>query len=210
MLSPLAEVFGRLTDPRQRKGKRYELKVVLTVVVLGLLSGETSVRGIAAWAQEQRWALGPALGSKGGRVPSLGTIQRVLRQVDCQELEAALNEWAQELLSEEEQERWAGLAVDGKTLRGSGEPEQNSWQVLSAFSQRLSVVVGQRTVAEHSSELTEARPLLQALLLAGKLVTLDALHTQRETAQVILEKGGLFDGRQRQPAPLTGRFADFV
>lgn len=190
MLSPLAEVLGRLTDVRQRKGKRYELKDVLVVVVLGLMSGENSVRGIAEWAQEQRWKLSQALGLKGGRVPSLGTIQRVLRLVDSQELQEALGEWAATLLSDEEQERWAGIAVDGKTLRGSGEAEGDSWQVLSAFSHRLEAVLGQRAVAGGDSEMAQARPLLQALPLEGMLVTLDALHTQRETAQVILEKGG--------------------
>lgn len=190
MLSPLAEVLGRLTDVRQRQGKRYELKTVLTVVVLGLLSGENSVRGIAAWAQEQRWALSQALGLKGGRVPSLGTIQRVLRLLDSQELEETLSQWVAPLLTDKEQESWAGIAVDGKTLRGSSEAEQDSWQVLSAFSHRLEAVLGQRTVANKTNEMTEARPLLQALPLEGKLVTLDALHTQRETAQVILEKGG--------------------
>lgn len=190
MLSPLAEVLGRLTDVRQRKGKRYELRDVLLVVVLGLMSGENSVRGIAEWAQEQRWKLSQALGLKGGRVPSLGTIQRVLRLVDSQELQEALGAWAATLLSDEEQERWAGLAVDGKTLRGSGEAEGDSWQVLSAFSHRLETVLGQRAVAGGDSEMAQARPLLQALPLEGMLVTLDALHTQRETAQVILEKGG--------------------
>ena len=49
---------------------------------------------------------------------------------------------------------------------------------------------GQRATAEPTSEITEGRLLLEELPLAGKLVTLDALHTQRETAQVILEKGG--------------------
>ena len=189
MLGPLAEVLGKLSDVRQRRGKRYEMKTVLTVVVLGLLSGEDSVRGIAAWAQEQRGALSRALGLKGGRVPSLGTIQRVLRLVDPQELAAVLSEWAASLGSAEE-EPWAGLAVDGKTLRGSGEQAADNWWVLSAFSHQLEGVLGQRATAEPTSEITEARLLLEELPLAGKLVTLDALHTQRETAQVILEKGG--------------------
>lgn len=50
MREPLAEVFGTLTDARNRLGKRYALKTVMAVIFLGLLSGENSERGIAEWA----------------------------------------------------------------------------------------------------------------------------------------------------------------
>lgn len=189
MLEPLAEVFGTLTDTRNRLGKRYDLKSVLTVIFLGLLSGENSERGIADWAYEQRWNVSRALGLKAGRVPRLGTIQRVLRTIDVEELEQALSVWVQPLLTPEERDRWEGIAIDGKTLRGSGREERTSLQLLSAFSHRLEAVLGQRAVANKTNEIPEARTLLRTLTLEGKLVTADALHTQRDTAQVILEKG---------------------
>ena len=57
-------------------------------------------------------------------------------------------------------------------------------------SHELGVVLGQRLVGDKTNEIPEIIPLLEALTLTGKLVTVDALHTQRDTAQVILEKGG--------------------
>lgn len=190
MLEPLAEVFGTLTDTRKRLGKRYDLKSVMTVIFLGLLSGENSERGIAAWAWEQRWKLSRELNLKPGRVPRLGTIQRMLRSIDAQELEQALSVWVQALLTPAEQETWAGIAMDGKTLRGSGSEERSSLQLLSAFSHRLAVVLGQRPVADKTNEIPEARTLLETLSVKGQLITADALHTQRDTATAILEKGG--------------------
>lgn len=190
MLRPLADVFGELTDKRSRLGKRYTLKSVLTVIFLGLLSGENSERGIAQWAQEQRWKLSRALGLRGGRVPSLGTIQRTLRALDGEELEQALSEWVLPLLTPAEQAEWEGWSMDGKTLRGSGSEERGSLHVLSVFSQRLEAVLGQRAVGSKTNEIPEARTLLKTLTLEGRLITADALHTQRETAQVIVEKGG--------------------
>jgi hypothetical protein len=187
MLEPLAEVFGILTDSRNRLGKRYDLKSVLTVIFLGILSGENSERGIADWAYEQRWSLSRELGLKAGRVPRLGTIQRVLRTLNVEELEEALSAWVQPLLTSEEREKWEGIAIDGKTLRGSGSEERASLQLLSAFSHRLEVVVGQRPVADKTNEIPEARTLIKTLTLEGKLVTADALHTQRDTASAILE-----------------------
>jgi len=190
MVEPLAEVFGSLTDTRNRLGKRYSLKTIMTVIFLGLLSGENSVRGIADWVWEQRWALSSELGLKSGRVPSLGTLQRALRNVNAEELEQALSVWVQALLTPSEQEAWSGVAIDGKTLRGSGQAQCNSLQVLSAFSHRLAAVLAQRPVSDKTNEIPELRTLIKTLTLEGVLITTDALHTQRDTATAILEKGG--------------------
>jgi len=81
--------------------------------------------------------------------------------------------------------RWA---TEGCT--GSGDDDQPALHLLSAFSQELGVVLDQRAVGSKTNEIPEVRPLLEALTLEGKLVTVDALHTQRETAQAIVEKKG--------------------
>lgn len=141
MLEPLAGVFSALTDRRHQRGKRYELKTALTVMFLGVLSGENSERGIAGWVQAQRWTLSRELGLKAGRVPSLGTIQRVLRSIDANEVEHALSVWGQPVLTRDECEKWDGMAMDGKTVRGSGSEEHASLHLLSVFSHRLAVVV---------------------------------------------------------------------
>ena len=50
------------------------------------------------------------------------------------------------------------------------------------------MVLGERAVKNKTNEIPEARRLLETLAVEGKVVTVDALHTQRETAQVIVEK----------------------
>jgi len=85
---------------------------------------------------------------------------------------------------------WTGIAIDGKAVRGSRQDGQAALHVLNVFSQRLGVVLGQRAVADKTNEIPEIRPLLEGLVLEGRLVTVDALHTQRETAQLIVKKKG--------------------
>ena len=63
-------------------------------------------------------------------------------------------------------------------------------QVPSAFSHQLEIVLGQRAVGDKTNEIPEIRELLERLTLEGMLVTVDAMHTQRETAELIAEKGG--------------------
>ncbi len=62
--------------------------------------------------------------------------------------------------------------------------------MLNAFRHQLGVVLGQRLAGSQTNEIPEIIPLLEELTLTGGLVTVDALHTQRETAQTIVAKGG--------------------
>jgi hypothetical protein len=190
MIRPLADVFEELSDPRHRQGKWHPMGLTLTVVFLAMLSGEQEIRGIAGWVQEQRWRLGRMFKRKNCRLPSYGTIRRVLAAVDVDELEQSMGTWAQEAVSALTGEVWPGIAIDGKTVRGSASAEQSALHLLSAFSHELSVVLGQRAVDGKTNEIPELPRLLEQLTLEGKVVTVDALHTQRTTAQAILEKKG--------------------
>ena len=191
MIKPLAEVFGKMTDPRGEKGKRYELGSVLTLIFLAILSGEDGLRGIARWIQERRWEIGPRFGWKGGRVPSYGAIRPILLRIDVEELETHLSNWAKAIVAGRQTGPWPGIAVDGKTLRGSKpDDETPAIHLLSAFSHQLEMVLGQRAVDSKTNEIPEIRTLLETMTLEGMLITTDAMHTQRETAQFFTEKGG--------------------
>jgi len=160
------------------------------MVFLAMVSGENSERGVAAWIEEQRWRLKGIFGFRRDDVPSYSTIQRALQEVDAQELGDKLGAWASQLQQAANGTAWEGLAIDGKTMRGSADGVRGALDVLNAFSQQLGVVLGQRLVGSKTNEIPEIIPLLEELTLKGVLVTVDVLHTQRETAQAIVEKGG--------------------
>ncbi len=82
------------------------------------------------------------------------------------------------------------MALDGKTLRGSQRRGAADAHLLSAFSHRLGVVLGQTGVPDKTNEIGAADEFLLSLVLAGRVVTADALLTQREIAQTILDGGG--------------------
>ncbi len=101
-----------------------------------------------------------------------------------------MGRWADEIGQAWDGEDWPGISLDGKTLRGSGDDDHPALHLLSAFSHELGIVLAQRAVGSKTNEIPEARRMLEDLTLEGKLVTVDALHTQRETAQAIVEKKG--------------------
>jgi hypothetical protein len=184
-------VFEQVPDWRAAQGKRYSLGTVLAVAFLAILSGENSLQGIARWVEEQRWSLGKALHLKGHRVPSYETIRTVMRDLDIVAFEGRLQRWATRVAAAYQVKEWPGLSVDGKTLRGSRDGEHAAIHLLSAFRHELEVVVAQQAVDGKTNEIPVARDLLRTLTLDGLLITCDALHTQRDTAALIVEKGGL-------------------
>jgi predicted transposase YbfD/YdcC len=60
--------------------------------------------------------------------------------------------------------------------------------LLSALLHEEKVVVAQRAVGEKTNEIPEVKRLLEPLNIQGAIVTLDALHTQTETARYLVEE----------------------
>jgi predicted transposase YbfD/YdcC len=77
---------------------------------------------------------------------------------------------------------WPAVAVDGKTLRGSGHHPNPQVHLLAVMDHTSRAVLGQADVDTTTNEIARFRPLLDGLDLAGRVVTADALHTQREHA----------------------------
>jgi len=91
---PLRDVFETLNDPLVGKRRNQPLGRRLTMVVLALVSGETSERGRTSWLEEPCWRLKPYVGFRRVDVPRYSTIRRALQAVDKVELETPLVAWA--------------------------------------------------------------------------------------------------------------------
>lgn len=80
------------------------------------------------------------------------------------------------------------IAVDGKTVRGSGNGGETAIHMVSAFATNLGLVLGQEKVSAKSNEITAIPELLDALYLKGFLVSIDAMGCQRAIAEKIVAK----------------------
>lgn len=87
----LYKVFEQVKDGRKKRGVRYPLALVLTLVVLAKLAGETSLSGVAQWVRERKEYLAQALQLPSTtRFPCVATYSNVLRQVDAEELTSVI------------------------------------------------------------------------------------------------------------------------
>ncbi len=97
-----------------------------------------------------------------------------------------------------------GVAIDGKTLRRSFDEAtgQAALHVVSAWASGLRICLGQVAVEAKSNEITAVPKLLELLELAGAVVTLDAMHCQKETAAKIRQQGAdyVLMVKRNQPA----------
>lgn len=103
--------------------------------------------------------------------PSEATIRRVIQVVDP---DTHIGNWLHSMADPDDD-----IAIDGKTLRGAKQENGKAVHLLSVFLQRQGVTLAQVQVAAKSNEIPAVEPLLNNLNLAGRLVTADALHTQK-------------------------------
>jgi hypothetical protein len=167
-----------------------------------MLCGCHGEREIARWGQAQRWVLSERLGFATYRMPRLGTIQRVVRQLDGECCAQVVGAWGQRALAAYGT-TLPGIGIDGQTLHGSAPDTLPALHLLSAFSQEVRGVLGEVPVDGKTNEIKAIHPLLADVVLEGKVVTVDALLTQRDIGRVIVEKRGLPDARQTQPTAVV-------
>jgi len=189
---PLIDVLAEIPDPRQARGKRYPLTAVLALACVAMLCGYRSYGAIAEWGRNYGATLVEALGFAGSCTPCAATLHLLFRALDRAALEDALGRWAEGVLAatpapEGEIE---AVACDGKALRGSRKQGAAGAHLLSAVSQRLGLTVAQQAVDAKTNEIPVLPEVLRGIVLEGRVVTMDALLTQRAVAAAIVEGQG--------------------
>ena len=189
---PLLEVLAEIPDFRAAQGLRHPLSAILALGCCAALCGYRSYGAMAEWGRNYGGRLVRALGFTREQTPCAATLHTVFRQLEVTEFETRLGAWAESWLGAEAMPDTAleGVAVDGKTLRGSRKQGAAGTHLLSALSHRLGVTLGQQAVDAKTNEIPQAEELLTALVVAGRVFTMDALLTQKDLAQQIVDGGG--------------------
>jgi predicted transposase YbfD/YdcC len=190
------EVLSDIDDPRQSKGKRYPLKAILALTAAAMMSGYRSYSAIAEWGRNYGHQIVSALGFSSSKTPCAATFFNTFRRLDKSSFEKKLAAYQQSLDSsllttiKPHSNSIEGVAVDGKTLRGSKKAGASDTHLLSAFSHTTAISLAQSSVEDKTNEIKGINQLLPLLSLEGKVITTDALLTQRAICEEILRRGG--------------------
>jgi hypothetical protein len=202
----LAEALARVPDPRRPYGWRPQyppipLVALLQVSVAAMLCGSIGQNAIAQWVRERAEddpELLTGLGLPAGRVPCVATFHRVFKALDVAAFEQALGGWLQRTGIGPGD----ALAVDGKAVRGVERDGVPGVSLVSVYAHAAETVIAQLRTVGTGHELTAARTLLDETPVAGRVVTGDALLTDRALCTQVVAAGGdyLLPVDENQPA----------
>ena len=208
----LAAALAAVPDPRRPYGRRPDyapvpLVALLQATVVAVLCGARGQTAIAQWIAERREddpGLLEALGFPPGRGTCVATLHRVYKALDVGAFERAVGGWlARTGVAPDDP-----LAVDGKTVRGAGGTRGPAGEyvpavhLVAAHAHRAGAVLAQVRTAGKGHEVAGVTALLAVAPVAGRVVTGDALLTQRELCRQIVAAGGdyLLPVKENQPA----------
>ncbi|HEV3255930.1 MAG TPA: ISAs1 family transposase [Gemmataceae bacterium] len=179
--------FVLLRDPRRRHRRLHRLLDIIVIAICAVVADCDSWTDIAAFGRRRQGWLKRFLALPHG-IPSHDTFERVFGLIDPQAFQACFRQW---MLALAEALGVKQIAIDGKTLCGSGAPSAHlgPLHLVSAWATKNHISLGQVAVDAKSNEITAIPALLELLDLHGALVTIDAMGCQKEIAAKIREGG---------------------
>lgn len=197
----LWDLLVKIPDRRTITGRRYRLASVLALALTAILCGRASLAAIARFSRRLPKKALRELGVYREEAPCPATYHNVFHQIDLAVLEQTLALWVRGLAGDAALEH---VAIDGKRLRGSKSGEAPGMHLLTAYCTALSGVIGQAAMGGDENEITAALRLLKNMPLRGIIITGDAMFTQKEICQTIINNGGdyFFHGKGK-----PGKFA---
>jgi hypothetical protein len=187
----LYELLGQLGDHRRGQGRRHELRFVIILVIMSLMSGFDTLRAMGDFIRKNRCSIIEIFKPNKDRLPSHQTVGRALQHVDFGQLSETFRTWALGRVAISDRE-W--ISVDGKAVGGTVTNADNKRQqftgMVSAFVSRTRQSLGSRkTDSRKDSEIPKLEELVNLLGLKGAVITADALHCQVDTTTAIVRSG---------------------
>jgi predicted transposase YbfD/YdcC len=178
--------FGELVDPRLGRNRRHKLIDIVVLTVCAVISGCETWEDIEDYGEFKIDWLRRFVELPNG-IPSHDTIRRLFIRLDPEGLQRCFFNWVEAV---REQTGGDVVAIDGKTLRRSGEAASGKMPIhmVSAWAAENGIVLGQMKTSEHSNEITAIPALLELLKVKGCIVTIDAAGCQTDIAEKIRAK----------------------
>jgi hypothetical protein len=194
----LLEVLSEVADPRSRHGVRHSVCSLLSLLVVGLLSGSNTVKGCVLYGRERK-ALRLRLGFTHPKCPSQSTYTRLFAVLTISSLRDALEQWLEALAAAraERSKRPLVASVDGKALRATGQ------HVLNVFVQDWWRLLDMREVGAKENELSAFGEALGEMLKKYpflSIFTFDAMFAQHSVVEELTRNNrmGIFQIKDNQ------------
>lgn len=188
---PLILCLQEMKDPRSRINScEHKFIDILVIATLAILSNADEWEDMECYGRDKQDWLSSFLELPNG-IPSHDTFHRTFCALEPKTFESCFIRWIKSFFPEAlslEEHKADIVPIDGKTIRGSKSKAKRAVHMVSAWSSRLSLVLGQVKVDSKSNEITAVPELFEMLDMKGALVTADAISCQKSIASKCIEK----------------------
>lgn len=175
---------------------RHKLEDIIIIGLCTIICGGEDFADMEAFGKSRKEYLAKFLELPNG-IPDSDTFRRVFEKINPSELSSCLINW----ISAERSQR-SVVAIDGKTICGSGNVQHKAYHVISAFVAENQLTLGELTVEEKTNEITAVPELLDLIDIKGDIVTADAMSCQKKIVEKITEKKADYTIGLKQNQPI--------
>ena len=184
----LFERFEVLEDSRDERGKKYKLIDILIMTIYGLLCGLKDFTNIADFMKLKEDYFTKLLNLENG-TPSHDCLSDLYASIDPKQFMKIFIECTKDIL---EKKTGKKISIDGKAIKSATDKINNGNipYIVSAFIGEIGLSMGEVKVDDKSNEITAIPELLDLLDIEGATITIDAIGTQEDIVNKIVNKGG--------------------
>lgn len=197
-IKKLKEEIKKVSEPRRTTygNIRHKLEDIIIIGLCTVICGGEDFADMEEFGKSRKEYLAEFLELPNG-IPDSDTFRRVFEKLNPSELSSCLINWISA-----ERERCSIVAIDGKTICGSGNTQHKAYHAISAFVAETQITLGELAVKEKTNEITAVPELLDLIDVKGSVVTADAMSCQKKIVEKITEaKADYTIGlKQNQPA----------
>ncbi len=177
--------FGIIEDPRCEVNVVHPLVDILKLVMVAILCGMDELDKIIDYGENKREFLKREFNIK--LIPSKPTLTRVLATINPKWLSLSVVCILNTLIKNKPTQ----IMLDGKAIKSTDAIRtiETMMNIVTAYTD-TGICLGQKTVSNKSNEIPAVRELIEMLNIEGLVVTTDAMHCQKETAEIIIKNKG--------------------
>ena len=177
--------FGIIEDKRDKYTIKHSLIDILKLVMIAVLCGMDELDKIVDYGKNKREFLEKEFEIKS--IPSKSTLTRILVMIDPKWLGLSIVGIVQSLIKEKHTQ----IMIDGKAIKSTDAIKsiEKMMNIVTAYT-NTGISLLQKTVDNKTNEIPAVKELIDMLDVKGMIITADAMHCQKETAEKIVNNGG--------------------
>ena len=177
--------FGIIEDERDAYTIKHKLIDILKLVMISVLCGMDELDKMIDYGNSKKEFLEKEFEIKS--IPSKSTLTRIFVMIDPKWLGLSIVGIVQSLIKEKHTQ----IMIDGKAIKSTDAIKsiEKMMNIVTAYT-NTGISLLQKTVDNKTNEIPAVKELIDMLDVKGMIITADAMHCQKETAEKIVNNGG--------------------